>query len=349
MIPTLFYTIRNINYGDSLYILGSDSLMGNWKFNDSVELIVANENIWYTVISLPENETVEYKFCQSKSQKKDSVHIKWDEGFNRKITVKALNHDPTLNVMSFNIRYDNENDGDNSWKYRKELVVSIILSNLPDLLGVQESKPSQTNFLKEQLGNIYYFYGRGRDYNDSDECVGIFYNKKRFVALDKGTFWLSDKRYQPGSVLENSYFPRISSWAKFFDDYKKQFVWYFNTHFDHLSASIRKRNAEILLDEIEKICGLNENIILSGDFNANDGEDCINLIKKRLSDSCKNSEYTFHNFWGLNIFIGKIDFIFIGKNLECSEFKNIKTTAKIKGKDRYPSDHYPIKALLKYK
>ncbi len=351
LIPTLIYTIRHLNYGDSLYLSGSHPLLGSWSFENSLELLNSDQNIWYQLISLPDRESIDYKFIVSKSKKQDHLQMKWDEGPNNKITISSQKEDPSLSVMSFNIRYENEIDGENSWSLRKELVTSIILSNLPDLLGLQESKLSQTNFLKERLEKEYGNYSRGRDYNDLDESVGIFYKKKRFVLLDKGTFWLSENRHKAGSMLKDSYFPRIVSWVKFFDQYKKEFLWYFNTHFDHLSSKIRQRNAEILIEEIEKICGLNENIVLSGDLNANDGEDCINLIKKKLKDcsSKKENEYTFHNFWGVNTLIGKIDFIFVGKGFECLEFRSIKTSEKRKGKERYPSDHFPIQTFLNYK
>ena len=351
LIPTMIHTTRHLNFGDSLYISGSHPLLGSWTFENSLELLNSDQNIWYILISLPEEESFEYKFFVSKSKKQDPLQTKWDEGSNQKITISSQKYDLSLNVMSFNIRYENLVDGENSWSLRRELVTSLILSNLPDLLGVQESKLSQTNYLKEKLAKEYGNYSRGRDYHDLDESVGIFYKKNRFVALDKGTFWLSENRYNAGSVLKDSYFPRIVSWMKFFDQYKKEFLWYFNTHFDHLSSKIRKRNAEILMEEIEKICGLNENIVLSGDLNANDGEDCINFIKKTLKNctSNKENEYTFHNFWGVNTLIGKIDFIFVGKGFECLEFKTIKTSEKRNGKERYPSDHFPIQTSLNYK
>lgn len=136
---------------------------------------------------------------------------------------------------------------------------------------------------------------------------------------------------------------------KLFDDHKKKVLCFFNTHFDHKSPNVRKRNAEILLDEIDKVSEGKENALLSGDFNANEGEACIEVIKKKLIDSCEKSEYTFHNFSGWNCMIGKIDFIFFGKEFARGEFINIKTSEKRNGSTRYPSDHYPIKAILKYR
>lgn len=349
-VPTIFHTKRHLNYGDSVYLIGSNSLLGGWVPSLSIELACSCGDIWYKIISLPLGERIEYKFAQSKSNKSDISNFKYDDGPNQQLSVQKKTSIKTENiaVMSFNLRYENEIDGNNAWKLRKDLCASIILSEIPDILGIQESKPSQTFFLKENIGKYYNFYGRGRDFHDSDECVGIFYNKSRFLPLDYGTFWLSENRYQPGTILKNSNFPRIVSWIKLFDDYKKEFLWYFNTHFDHESQKIRKRNSEILLEEMNKICGKNENIILTGDFNANKGEECINMIEKRLNDTDKKNSYTFHNFYGINCFIGKIDFVFAGNRFKCNEFFTIQTSENRNGKTMYPSDHYPIKAILKY-
>ena len=44
-----------------------------------------------------------------------------------------------LNVMTFNIRYNNPGDSLNAWPYRKDTVASQILFHDVHLLGVQEA------------------------------------------------------------------------------------------------------------------------------------------------------------------------------------------------------------------
>jgi len=46
-----------------------------------------------------------------------------------------------LKIMSFNIRYGQANDGDNSWPRRRELVIGRIRAHDPDLIGLQECQP----------------------------------------------------------------------------------------------------------------------------------------------------------------------------------------------------------------
>lgn len=351
--PTLFSCKRRISFGESLYLSGSIPELGLWNFENSLEMINIYEDIWYLIVSLPLNEKIEYKFIKSESSKRNSNNIKWDDGDNNIIKTENSINEENIKVMSFNIRYENPNDGKHSWEFRKNLVKSVILDNNPDILGIQESKPNQTNFLKENISQKYDFYGRGRDYNGDDECVGIFFNKFKYIQLDQGTFWLTQKRYEAGSILENAMFPRISSWVKLFCPFSNLIFWVFNTHFDHLSKTNRKTNMKILLDEIHNICKKYDNVIVMGDFNATDGEECIGLIKEKLSDTCNDSKaFTFHNFGFLDnlggmIFAGKIDFIFIGKTFSCEEFQVIKQKEIKNNVTIYPSDHFPIISQLK--
>jgi len=58
---------------------------------------------------------------------------------------------PTLQVMSFNIRYGKARDGANRWEKRRELCVARIRAFDPDLLGLQESLEFQNAYVLENL------------------------------------------------------------------------------------------------------------------------------------------------------------------------------------------------------
>src|SRR5688572_11720604 len=72
----------------------------------------------------------------------------------------AVNRD--LRVMTFNLRVSTFIDGMNNWAFRKGMVVERIRSFDPDLLGTQEGKDGQCDFLKEELSE-YSFFGAGRN------------------------------------------------------------------------------------------------------------------------------------------------------------------------------------------
>ena len=46
---------------------------------------------------------------------------------------------PSVRVMSFNIRYDNPDDGDNAWPHRRDAAASMIRFHRADVAGLQLS------------------------------------------------------------------------------------------------------------------------------------------------------------------------------------------------------------------
>src|SRR5688572_10447625 len=74
-------------------------------------------------------------------------------------TPAGVNHD--LRVMTFNLRVSTVIDGMNNWAFRKGMVVERIRSFDPDILGTQEGKDGQCDFLQEELP-AYTFFGAGR-------------------------------------------------------------------------------------------------------------------------------------------------------------------------------------------
>ena len=78
------------------------------------------------------------------------------------ITNSCSDSAKTLNIMTYNIRLDVEDDGINQWDNRKKGLVSLIKEENPDILGIQEGLPNQIEYLLEQLDE-YSMIGEGRD------------------------------------------------------------------------------------------------------------------------------------------------------------------------------------------
>ena len=53
--------------------------------------------------------------------------------------------------MTFNLRFENDFDGENHWLHRRDFLVETILKYRPHVLGTQEGKPSQLAFLEKKL------------------------------------------------------------------------------------------------------------------------------------------------------------------------------------------------------
>jgi len=64
--------------------------------------------------------------------------------------------------MSYNIRYDNPNDGEDNWHKRKAHLVHQVRFYKPDILGVQEALNHMVEYLVEEMRS-YSYVGVGRE------------------------------------------------------------------------------------------------------------------------------------------------------------------------------------------
>ena len=56
-----------------------------------------------------------------------------------------------LKILSYNIRYDNPDDGINKWDNRKGTIINYIKTNTPDIIGMQEVLNNQLIELDNSL------------------------------------------------------------------------------------------------------------------------------------------------------------------------------------------------------
>jgi len=256
-----------------------------------------------------------------------------------------------LEVITYNIKYANENDGENSWSKRKGHLTDQIKFYEPDIFGVQEALLEQLEHLKGNLPN-YNYVGVGReDGINKGEFSALFYDANQFKVMEEDTFWLSET---PGeiSVGWDAALPRICTFALFENKTSKQKFWVFNTHFDHIGEKAREESANLILAKIEKINTANLPVILMGDLNLEPETKAIQLLSKKMNDSKNVSknvvfgpEGTFNGYNFLEPVTRRIDYIFISKgNLEVLKYAVLSDSKDLK----YPSDHLPVFVLLQF-
>lgn len=68
----------------------------------------------------------------------------------------------TYKIMTYNIRYDNPNDGENQWSKRKEFLSNQVRFFQPDIFGIQEGLYNQVTYLDSVFVD-YNYIGVGRD------------------------------------------------------------------------------------------------------------------------------------------------------------------------------------------
>jgi endonuclease/exonuclease/phosphatase family metal-dependent hydrolase len=250
-----------------------------------------------------------------------------------------------MNVVSYNIRYNTPNDGENAWPNRVEMVNGLLQFHDPDIFGLQEALYEQILDVQEGLPEFEWF-GVGRDDGDKEgEFSPIFFNKSKFILLKKGTFWLSETPGKPGLGWDAAC-NRVVTWGRFQSKVTGKQFFVFNTHFDHRGVEARKNSALLIEEKIkEMVNDKNLPVILTGDFNLTPEQEPIILLKKYLIDSYDVSEEPRYGpegtFSGFKIDADlnrRIDYIFVQGGIKVLEYAVLSDN-----KDkRTPSDHLPV-------
>jgi endonuclease/exonuclease/phosphatase family metal-dependent hydrolase len=265
------------------------------------------------------------------------------------------NCDSSFRVMTYNVRFDQVEDDQNQWEFRKNRLISLIQDHESDLLGVQEPLPEQVADLKEALPE-FDEYGVGCDDGDNQgEFNIIFYRFARFELLDKGTFWLSETPDIPGSKGWDANKTRICSWVKLRDRQTQQSLYYFNTHFDHSGVTARLESARLLLARIQTIADSLTPVILTGDLNTDPDSDPYHTIttNSSLQDAINLTETphdgpngTWTTFSVAENIGDRIDYIFVTpQNIRVLKHAILTDS----NNEYYPSNHLPVLAEIAIK
>ncbi|MEO2059416.1 MAG: endonuclease/exonuclease/phosphatase family protein [Mesonia sp.] len=246
-------------------------------------------------------------------------------------------------AMSYNIKYANENDGENSWSKRKYFLANQLKFYHPQIFGVQEALKSQIDFIEENLAN-YQYVGVGREGSNQGEFSAIFYDTTKFEVLKSDTFWLSETPDQISKGWDADYH-RICTYALLKDKESEEQFYFFNTHFDHRGKEARTNSARLIIQQIKKINVENYPVLLTGDFNLEPETEQIQYIKSYLNDAKEATAAiklgpsgTFNGYDFKTPVTRRIDYIFH------SEEVKIKTYAVLSDNEngRYASDHLPV-------
>tara|TARA_B100001758_G_scaffold237288_1_gene239232 strand:+ start:42 stop:875 length:834 start_codon:yes stop_codon:yes gene_type:complete len=257
------------------------------------------------------------------------------------ITNSCSDSPNTLNIMTYNIRLDVEDDGLNQWDKRKKGLVYLIKEEDPDILGIQEGLPNQIEYLLEQLEE-YSMIGEGRNGGNNGEYSAIYYKNKKLRLEKDETFWLSETPGKP-SIGWDAALNRIATFGVFATAKSNKKLVVYNSHFDHIGKVAREKSVNVILNHIKGNNYLKNAIVVMGDFNAIPTAAPIKLLSENLDDSFNEFaiEKPFGTFNGFELnskLTNRIDYIFT-KNLDVYEYKHIY---KKLPNGLWPSDHLPI-------
>ena len=257
-----------------------------------------------------------------------------------------------LNVMSYNIRLGSANDGENNWDIRKEKVTDLLNYYEASFIGMQEVQKFQLDFILEKVTH-YDYIGLPRESGEFAEYSCILYSKDNYTLLKENTIWLSKT---PDTISKgwDAACHRIITYGLFKDKKTKEKFWIANTHFDHEGKIARLESAKMITKLIDELKAIKDvPVIISGDFNATQEENSIQLLEEQLDEASSSSltkPYGDKGTWNAFDFKLKpqkqIDYIFFNKNtkLKVRKFITIDDFYDFK----YPSDHLPIMATFTY-
>ena len=233
----------------------------------------------------------------------------------------------TLSVMTFNMRYDNPEDGADNWRFRRGRVAEVIASHGVDVFGTQELLANQLGDLKRLLPR-YAAVGVGReDGAEAGEFSAVFY--RRDGACE-----------------------RVATWVVLHDREGGREFLFVNTHLDHVGQVARDEGVNLLRERIEALRG-DRPVILTGDFNSEPGSSVVAHVQidgvlhdvKQVAARKSGTEWSFSDFGQiLEAERPLLDYIFVSDGIAADLYEVLPDTLG----GGYVSDHAPVMAIVKF-
>ena len=254
-----------------------------------------------------------------------------------------------MRVMTFNLRFENEQDGANAWFHRRELVIHLIRRYAPSILGTQEGKWSQLLYLQDHLPE-YHLHAPARVLDDTCQYPTLCLRRDTFDVRGGEEFWLSRTPEIHRSKDWDSAFPRMVSYARLRDRKTGGILWVAVTHLDHMGSEARYEQARILVEWMKTRKGP---VIFMGDFNEPPGSSVHQVLAapgRRLRDTWQilgreegPESLTHHGFRGIPQ-KARMDWILVSPHFKVKDANIIKD--RFEG--RYPSDHFPYSVDMEW-
>ena len=253
-----------------------------------------------------------------------------------------------LNVMSYNIKFDDKRDSINNWDRRKSRVIGLLKYHQPDIIGTQEVLLHQLEDIQSELG-AFKFVGVARDDGaGKGEYAAFFYDTTKLKVLKSGTFWLSKTPETP-SKSRDAVLPRICTWAQLETKTAGKQFYLFNTHFDHVGEEARLESSKLIIQKINEMAE-QQPVVLMGDFNFTPDAEPYDFITESLKDSRRYSaikpygpEATFNAFNFSKRPERRIDYVFF-KGLHIVQHATLADSQDMS----YPSNHFPVMAGIQF-
>lgn len=251
-----------------------------------------------------------------------------------------------MKFVTFNIRCDFGQDGENCFCYRKPLIQRAIAQGQPDVICFQEVLPHVAAWLKENLtGYTVVGCGRGPALDDEQETIAFRSDRYNLVQMD--TYWLSETPRVPASRYpDQSVCPRTCTEALLAEAETGRAFRVANVHLDHVGVEARRLGLRQVLGHLAQAeLFPSAPAIVAGDFNVDPDGDELKVFDEfpGYVNATDGVGVTFHGYMRAED-PGSIDYIWLKGGLACDSVE--KWTQSENGV--YLSDHYPVCAQLRW-
>jgi endonuclease/exonuclease/phosphatase family metal-dependent hydrolase len=252
--------------------------------------------------------------------------------------------------MSFNIRTTaSESNPVNNWDNRKPAVVNFINTCGADIIGMQEVRQVQYDYIKANASSNYTVLYFPRESGSNPEGLAFAYDNTKFEFVSSEKYWLSETPETQSYGWGESYY-RIAVVLILKHIETGEIIKSINTHGP--LQDVANTNAYELVMERSVNDG-DPFIFLCGDFNAHPDEIGYIPVAKELQD-CRvtaddktESAYTTFNSWGgyTNDNPQIIDFCFVSKG-DHVDVKTYDVRQDTWGDGNLLSDHYAVQSVV---
>ncbi|WP_405375694.1 MULTISPECIES: endonuclease/exonuclease/phosphatase family protein [unclassified Microbacterium] len=261
--------------------------------------------------------------------------------------------DDTVTVMTYNVRRPLPTwitPPADHWPARRPRLTALLAAERPMVLGAQEVFPAPARDIRGALGDGYRFTGRGRGRGGRGEGCPIFYDSTRLELIGADQTALSATPRVAGSRTWGNASPRTLVTATFRHPASGAEFAVVNTHFDPFSQRSRIESARRVRTVARD---LSIPVVVMGDLNSRAGSPTLTalLAGGDLRDAWLGADERVTPSWGTfggyrEPVIGgpRIDWIVTTEGVQVSRIG--ADHRRVDG--RWPSDHLPISAWLRF-
>lgn len=259
-------------------------------------------------------------------------------------------------VMTFNLRWDGFQDGANAWEHRRDLVVRVLRELGADSVGTQEPMVRQIRDVLDAVPTLAVF----RFDNDPVyvRTQQILYRRDRFDRIEGDGFLVAEGKNEDGTI-------RYCTWVRLRDRGTGRCYDHYNVHLDHRSAASRRMSVVRLMKHVADR-DVDDPFVITGDFNTGEGSPEMAFLRgeRELPDEtgapCENPIPLADTYRVLHPdapesgsgggFRGRrdgpmIDHVFVAAGAATVREAEIVHT---QAEGRYPSDHFPVTAVVEW-